>query len=178
MFMSENLTERLPKKFEKLSSFFEILRIFKWSRENLIGYSIQIWTILIVDEHVIKATLWTILTISGLHIKFWVWIKIFIKAKNVGPKKYLTYDLQQTVQSKSGNIWLISFLIRAWLQLKVVLKFYVKLSSFLGIFTGTLSCIVKLPDEVCAGHTKCVGYNKTIVQLKTFSEVLLSGLSF
>ena len=28
--MTENLTERLPKKFEKLSSFFEILRIFKW----------------------------------------------------------------------------------------------------------------------------------------------------
>ena len=40
------------------------------------------------------------------------------------------------------------------------------------------SCIVKLPDEVCAGHTKRVGGNKTILQLKKFAEVLLTGLSF
>ena len=32
---------------------------------------------------------------------------------------------------------------------------------FLGIYTGTLSCIVKLPDEVCASHTKRVGENKS-----------------
>ena len=40
--------------------------------------------------------------------------------------------------------------------------FYVKLSFFLGIYTGTLSCTVKLPDEVCASHTKRVGNNKKI----------------
>ena len=38
--------------------------------------------------------------------------------------------------------------------------FNVKFSSFLGIYTGTLSCIVKPPDEVCASHTKRVGDNK------------------
>ena len=53
--------------------------------------------------------------------------------------------------------------------------FNVKFSSFLGIYTGTLSCIVKLPDEVCASHTKRVGDNKTILQLKMFAEVLLTG---
>ena len=31
---------------------------------------------------------------------------------------------------------------------------------FLHIYTGTLSCIVKLPDEVCASHTKRVGEDK------------------
>ena len=49
---------------------------------------------------------------------------------------------------------------------------------FLGIYTGTLSCIVKLPDEVCASHTKRVGENKSFLQLKKFAEVLLTGLSF
>ena len=47
---------------------------------------------------------------------------------------------------------------------------------FSGIYTGTLSCIVKLPDEVCASHTKRVEENK-FLQLK-FAEVLLTGLSF
>ena len=56
--------------------------------------------------------------------------------------------------------------------------FNVKFSSFLGIYTGTLSCIVKLPDEVCASHTKRVGDNKTILQLKNFAEALFTGLSF
>ena len=32
---------------------------------------------------------------------------------------------------------------------------------FLGIYTGTLRCIVKLPDEVSASHTKRVGENKS-----------------
>ena len=56
--------------------------------------------------------------------------------------------------------------------------FNVKFTSFLGIYTGTLSCIAKLPDDVCASHTKDVGDNKTILQLKRFTEVLLTGLSF
>ena len=56
--------------------------------------------------------------------------------------------------------------------------FNVKFSSFLGIYTGTLSCIVELPDDVCASHTKDVGDNKTILQLKRFTEVLLTGLFF
>ena len=48
------------------------------------------------------------------------------------------------------------------------------------MYTGTLSCIAKHPqaDEVCASHTKRVGENKTILQLKKFAEVLLTGLSF
>ena len=41
-----------------------------------------------------------------------------------------------------------------------------------------IGCIVKLPDKVCASHTKRVGDNKTILQLKTFTEVLLTGLSY
>ena len=45
------------------------------------------------------------------------------------------------------------------------------------IIICTLSCIVKLPDEVCASHTKRVGENKKL-QLKKFAEVLLTGLSF
>ena len=56
--------------------------------------------------------------------------------------------------------------------------FNVKFSSFLGLYTGTLSCIVKLPDDVFASHAKDVGDNKTILQLKRFTEVLLTGLSF
>ena len=50
--------------------------------------------------------------------------------------------------------------------------------SVLVLYTGTLYCIVKLPNEVCASHTKRVGDNKTILQLKKFAEVLLTGLSF
>ena len=52
-----------------------------------------------------------------------------------------------------------------------------KIHFVLGIFIGTLSCIVKLPDEVCPKHTKLLGDNKTILQLNTFDEVLLTGLS-
>ena len=48
----------------------------------------------------------------------------------------------------------------------------------LGINTGMLCCIVKLPDEVCVSHTKRVGENKKVLQLKQFAEVLLTGLSF
>ena len=32
-----------------------------------------------------------------------------------------------------------------------------KLLYELGIYTGALCCIVKLPDEVCVSHTKRVG---------------------
>ena len=34
-----------------------------------------------------------------------------------------------------------------------------------GINTGMLGCIVKLPDEVCVSHTKRVGENKAVLQL-------------
>ena len=40
--------------------------------------------------------------------------------------------------------------------------FYVKLSSFLGIYISTLSCIVTLPDEMCVSHTKRIGDKKTV----------------
>ena len=38
---------------------------------------------------------------------------------------------------------------------------------FLGIYTGTLSCIVKLPNEVCASHTKSLGENKSFYNLRS-----------
>ena len=38
--------------------------------------------------------------------------------------------------------------------------------------------IVKLPDKVCVSHMKPVGENKTVLQLKQFAEVLLTGLTF
>ena len=38
--------------------------------------------------------------------------------------------------------------------------------------------IVKLPDEMCACHTKRVGENISFLQLKKFAEVLLTVLSF
>ena len=38
--------------------------------------------------------------------------------------------------------------------------------------------IVKLPDEMCASHTKRVGENISVLQLKKFAEVLLTVLSF
>ena len=34
------------------------------------------------------------------------------------------------------------------------------------MYTDTLSCIVKLPDEVCASHTKRVGENKKFYNSK------------
>ena len=38
---------------------------------------------------------------------------------------------------------------------------------------------VKLPDEVvCVSDMKCVGENKTVLQLKQFAEVLFTGLTF
>ena len=44
-------------------------------------------------------------------------------------------------------------------------------------YTGMLCCIVKLPDEVCVSHTKRVGENKTVLQLKQVTEALLTGLT-
>ena len=44
-------------------------------------------------------------------------------------------------------------------QIRKYCVFSVKF-SFLGIYTGTLTCIVKLLDEVCACHSKRVGDNK------------------
>ena len=41
----------------------------------------------------------------------------------------------------------------------------VKFNVTLGINTGMLRCIVKLPDEVCVSHTKRVGENKAVLQL-------------
>ena len=37
---------------------------------------------------------------------------------------------------------------------------------YLGIYTGILDCVVKLPEEVCVSHTKRVGDNKKVLQLK------------
>ena len=46
---------------------------------------------------------------------------------------------------------------------------------FLGIYTGTLSCIVVIPDEVSTSLTKCVGENKTFLQLKKLADVLFTS---
>ena len=40
-----------------------------------------------------------------------------------------------------------------------------RFNVLLGINTGVLGCIVKLPDEVCVSHTKRVGENKAVLQL-------------
>ena len=45
-------------------------------------------------------------------------------------------------------------------NVKFILVFYV------GIYTGHLCCIVKLPDEVCVSHTKRVGENKSFYNCK------------
>ena len=51
-------------------------------------------------------------------------------------------------------------------------------TQFLGYKYRHALCIVKLPDEVCVRHTKPVGDSKTVLQLKQFAEVLLTGLTF
>ena len=53
-----------------------------------------------------------------------------------------------------------------------------KIQFILGMYTGTLRCIVKRPDEGWARHTKHIGDNKTILQLKKLTKVLLTGLAF
>ena len=54
----------------------------------------------------------------------------------------------------------------------------VKFSIPLGINTGMLCCIVKLPDEVCVSHRKRIYRRKQkVFQLKQFVEVLLSCLT-
>ena len=50
-----------------------------------------------------------------------------------------------------------------------------KFKSFC-INKGMLCCIVKLPAEVCVTHIKHIE-NKTVLQLKQFTEVLLIGLT-
>ena len=47
-------------------------------------------------------------------------------------------------------------------QRKIKIKPRMKLNHNIYIYTGTLSYILKLPDEVCASHTKRVGDNKKI----------------
>jgi len=46
-----------------------------------------------------------------------------------------------------------------------------------GIYTGTLDCVVKLPEEVRASHTKRAGDNKKVPQLKPFADALLTGFT-
>ena len=46
----------------------------------------------------------------------------------------------------------------------------VKFSIPLGINTGMLYCIVKLPDEVCVSHTKRVGGNKKFYNSSTLQK--------
>ena len=41
---------------------------------------------------------------------------------------------------------------------------------FLDIYTGTLSCIVKLPDEVFASHTKRVGEDKIFYNSRSLQK--------
>ena len=45
----------------------------------------------------------------------------------------------------------------------------VKSKHELGIYTGTLCCIFKLPDEVCVSHTKRVGEIKKLYDYSSLS---------
>ena len=67
--------------------------------------------------------------------------------KIMSPTKYVTpctpFSLFPTCKSTS-----VGSVLR---NVKLILVFYV------GIYTGNLCCIVKLPDEVCVSHTKRVG---------------------
>ena len=85
-----------------------------------------------------------------------------VLAKTVGPKimsstKYVTpctpFHLFPTCKSAS-----VGAVLR---NVKFILVFYV------GIYTGHLCCIVKLPDEVCISHTKRVGENKSFYNCKS-----------
>ena len=51
-------------------------------------------------------------------------------------------------------------------QRKIKIKPRIKLNHNIYIYTGTLSYILKLPDEVCASHTKRVGDNKKNYNLR------------
>ena len=46
------------------------------------------------------------------------------------------------------------------------------------MYTGTLTYIVKLPDEVCTSHKKRVGDNKKNYNLRRLQNILLDDLSF
>ena len=41
-----------------------------------------------------------------------------------------------------------------------------------------LCCTVKLSDEVCVSNIKRLGENETVLHVKQFAEVLVTGLTF
>ena len=60
----------------------------------------------------------------------------------------------------------------SYTQIRRCLLHNVKFKPCLGIYTGMLSCIVNLPEEVSVSLTKRVGENKTVLQLQKFADVL------
>ena len=82
-------------------------------------------------------------------------VRDIVLAKTVGPKvmsrtKYVTpctpFRLFPTCKS--------AFVVAVLRNVKFILV------SYVGIFTGHLCCIVKLPDEVCVTHTKRIARTK------------------
>ena len=53
-----------------------------------------------------------------------------------------------------------SVAIKRWLLVKPELLWSYYSFRYIYIYTGTLTCIVKFLDEVCASHSKRVGDNK------------------
>ena len=91
-----------------------------------------------------------------------------IYAKTVAPKNY--------IMRKICHTFTISTACLLYPLLQGLLYILIHNSSVIN--TDMLCCIVKLPDEVCVHHTKPVGDSKTVLQLKQFAEVLLTGLTF
>ena len=106
-------------------------------------------------------------------------MQYLVLAKTVAPKNCITHKICHTLTfSTACFLYALprGFVIpiRKTVGLLRNVIFYIPL----GINTGMLCCIVKLPDEVCVSHTKRVGENKTVLQLKQFAEVLLTGFTF
>ena len=72
----------------------------------------------------------------------------------MGPK---TLEVCHTLQNIFPPVSYNHEVCSSYTQIRRCFLFNVKFSSLLGIYTGTLSCIVKLADEVCARRTKRVG---------------------
>ena len=106
--------------------------------------------------------------LTGLTLK-----KIFgatVLAKTVAPKICITRIICHTLTISTACF--LDVLPRgshySYMQVRGFIVYFLRNVKFnvpLGINTGMLGCIVKLPDEVCVSHTKRVGENKAVLQL-------------
>ena len=86
-----------------------------------------------------------------------------VYAKTVAPKNYIM----------GKNMSHLYYFYHLFL-IPITAGFVILIHNSSGINTGMLCCIVKLPDKVFVSYTD----NKTVLQLKQFAEVLLTGLTF